>query len=202
MAHRKIDALSTTAILKSVGPFVLPSTSVGGLSSNLKFQCRHISRSVARRVDAVGWKKKRWLSERMPMEGHRKRPHIRLLRRRAGLSQRDLALLLGYRSHSQISRFENGSRLPAANELLQLEVIFGVVPSGVFPHLRQRAVEAVVARIAKLKRASQTGAQPSCRAVHLERILDSIRLQTSPGLNAQKPWPRATLVSETEPPEP
>src|ERR1022692_1721174 len=96
-----------------------------------------------------------------------KRPHIRLLRRRAGLTQRDLAALLGYRSHSQISRFENGSRLPAASELLQLEVIFGVVPSGVFPHLRDRAVEVVVARIARLKRSdqrnrtSQAATQPS-----------------------------------------
>ncbi len=152
-------------------------------------------------------KKKRWLSEHMTTEGHRQRTYIRLLRRRASLSQKDLAFLLGYRTHSQISRFENGSRVPAVNELLQLEVIFGVVPSGVFPHLRDRAAEVVVARIARLKqsdqrnRTGQTAAQPSCRTVHLERILESVRRQTSPGLNVQKPWPRATLVSETEPPE-
>jgi transcriptional regulator with XRE-family HTH domain len=142
----------------------------------------------------------------MKTEGHLKRPHIRLLRRRAGLRQRDLAHLLGYRSHSQISRFENGSRVPAANELLQLEVIFGVVPSGVFPHLRDRAAEAVVARITRLQRSgkrdsvSQTAAQPSSRTVHLERILESVRRQISPGLNAHTPWP-ATLVTEIEPEE-
>src|SRR5438034_10229342 len=108
-----------------------------------------------------------------------KRPHIRLLRRRAGLTQRDLAILLGYRSHSQISRFENGIRLPAARELLQLQVIFGVVPSAVFPHLRDRAAEAVVARIRKLQRAEQRGSEGATRSSvktgHLERILKSIR---------------------------
>jgi len=96
----------------------------------------------------------------MPNDGH-KRPHIRLLRRRAGLTQRELAVLLGYRTHSQISRFENGSRLPDASELLQLEVIFGVVPSGVFPHLRDRAAKAVLVRIRKLKRAGATPSRPS-----------------------------------------
>jgi len=140
----------------------------------------------------------------MKTEGHRKRPHIRLLRRRAGLSQKDLAHLLGYRSHSQISRFEHGTRLPAAHELLQLEVIFGVVPSGVFPHLRDRAAEVVAARITTLqaRRQSEPAStrQPSLKTVHLERILESVRRQISPGLNAHTPWP-ATLVTETEPTE-
>ena len=144
----------------------------------------------------------------MKTEGPQRRPHIRLLRRRAGLTQRDLAALLGYHSHSQISRFENGSRLPAASELLQLEVIFGVVPSAVFPHLRDRAAELVLARINRLRNSDQrnrirlrSARQSSCRAVHFERILESIRRQISPGLNVHKPWPKVTLVSDTEPQE-
>jgi transcriptional regulator with XRE-family HTH domain len=133
-----------------------------------------------------------------------KRPHIRLLRRRAGLTQGELAFLLGHRSHSQISRFEHGRRVPAADELLQLEVIFGVVPGGVFPHLRDEAANAVLARIEKLKRVSgiETAKarldRPSCRAFHLDRILESIRRQQAPGLSAHEPWPTATLASETE----
>ena len=139
----------------------------------------------------------------MRTEGH-KRPHIRLLRRRAGLTQRDLAALLGYRSHSQISRFENGSRLPAANELLQLQVIFGVVPSGVFPHLKDRAAQVVVARIGRLNRTDQrtqggaASVRPSCKTVHLERILDAVRRQISPGLNAHEPWPNAKVKNRSE----
>lgn len=144
----------------------------------------------------------------MKTEGYRKRPHIRLLRRRAGLSQKDVAFLLGYKGHSQVSRFENGTRVPAADELLMLEVVFGVVPSGVFPHLRDRAIRAVVARIGKLKqsyqrnRSDQSAAQPSYKAAHLERILRSIRHEISPGLSAHKPWPNATLVSDSETEEP
>src|SRR5216684_4271927 len=127
----------------------------------------------------------------------KRKPHIRLLRRRAGLTQKEVAYLLGYRGHSQISRYETGDRMPAANELLELEVIFGVVPSGVFPHLRERAAEAVVARITKLQQSDQrpsrqTVVQPSSRTVHLERVLESVRRQISPGLNAHQPWP-ATL---------
>lgn len=136
----------------------------------------------------------------MPTVRH-KRPHIRLLRRRAGLHQWELAHLLGYTSHSQISRLENGNRLPTAKELLQLEVIFGVVPSGMFPHLRERAAKAVLARVGTLKRRKTVQARPSCRSVHLERILKSIRRQTSPGLNAHAPWPKATLLDDTEPHE-
>lgn len=142
----------------------------------------------------------------MMTEGH-KRPHIRLLRRRAGLTQRDLAVLLGYRSHSQISRFENGSRLPAANELLQLQVIFGVVPSGVFPHLKDRAAQTVVARINRFKRADQRrkGASApvrlSCKTVHLERILEAVRRQISPGLSAHEPWSNSRVPIDSEPEE-
>src|SRR5437762_3490056 len=113
-------------------------------------------------------------------------PRIRLLRRRAGLSQLDLAALLGHRSHSQVSRYENGRRIPPATELLEMEVIFGVVSSGVFPHLRDVASEAVLARVERLippsgimKSATPSG-QPSRKDIHFRRILESIKTQTAP----------------------
>src|SRR5712691_1660459 len=139
-------------------------------------------------------------------EGHRQ-SRIRLLRRRAGLSQRDLAALLGYRSHSQISRYENGRRVPSVDELLQIQVVFGVVPSGVFPHLHERAAQTVVARINKLIQqdrnapARMRSGQPSRKAAHFRRVLDSIRDRISPGLSAHEPWPTATTLDETEPEE-
>lgn len=124
------------------------------------------------------------------------RPHIRMLRRRAGMTQRDLAALLGLSSHSQISRWENGTRVPASKELLELQVIFGVVPSGVFPDHHDRAVQAVVTRINRLKRTAATvtsfteASRPSCKAVHLDRILESVRRQHPPGMHAHDPWPK------------
>ncbi len=133
--------------------------------------------------------------------GHR-HPRIRLLRRRAGLSQFELAALLGHHSHSQVSRYENGRRIPTAAELLALEIIFGVVPGGVFPHLREQAAEAVVARIDKLiKRPDaplKSPARPSRKHSHCLRILESIRQQSSPGLTAHDPWPTASSSDTDE----
>lgn len=142
----------------------------------------------------------------MKTNGHRL-PRLRLLRRRAGPSQRDVAALLGHRSHSQISRYENGRRVPPADELLQLQVIFGVVPSGQFPQLQDKAAQTVVARIDKVLKGerqnlSQRAGQPSRRATHLQRVLDSIRRQLVPGLDAHEPWPTASTLEELEPSEP
>ena len=131
-----------------------------------------------------------------------RRPHIRLLRRKAGLSQLDLAALLGYRSHSQISRYENGRRVPTTDEMLQLQLVFGVVPSGQFPHLHERAIRVVVMRIDKLlkgERARSAGSgQLSRKAAHFQRVLDSIRRQLAPGLSAHEPWPKAATSDEPE----
>ena len=141
----------------------------------------------------------------MKTERHRI-PRVRLLRRRAGLSQRELAALLGYRSHSQVSRYENGRRTPTADEMLQLQIVFGVVPSGVFPHLHERAAHAVVARIDKLLRQeratrSVVAGEPSRKVVHLQRVLDSLRRQLAPGLDAHEPWPTASTLEDIEPTE-
>lgn len=136
------------------------------------------------------------------MKSQRNRiPRVRILRRRAGLSQRDLGTLLGFRGHSQVSRYENGRRTPTADELLQLQVIFGVVPSGQFPHLHDRAAQVVVARIDRIlkrERGRPVTGQPSRKAVHFQRVLDSIRRQLAPGLTAQEPWPIATAPEDLE----
>ena len=141
----------------------------------------------------------------MTKEGHRQ-SRIRLLRRRAGLSQLDLAALLGHRGHSQVSRYENGRRVPSVDELIQLQVIFGVVPSGILPHLHDRAAQLVVARIERLQRrhAARPGARssrPSAKGDHFARVLESLRRQLAPGLTAHEPWPEATTASDIEPEE-
>jgi transcriptional regulator with XRE-family HTH domain len=56
----------------------------------------------------------------------RKLPHyIRIERRRAGLSQTDIAALLGVRTASKISRYEQGRRLPPLRTALAYEAIYG-----------------------------------------------------------------------------
>lgn len=52
--------------------------------------------------------------------------YIKSERKRLGLSQKELARLLGKRSHTYVSRFENGRRTPALSTAFALEVALGV----------------------------------------------------------------------------
>ncbi len=75
--------------------------------------------------------------------------------------------------------------------MLELQLIFGVVPSGQFPHLHERAAKIMVARIDKLLKREQVSrlagsGQLSRKAAHLQRVLDSIRRQLAPGLSAHE----------------
>ncbi len=51
---------------------------------------------------------------------------LRKLRKRRGLSQADLALLLGYTDRSQIAFLELGQRNPTVEVVLKLSDLFGV----------------------------------------------------------------------------
>jgi transcriptional regulator with XRE-family HTH domain len=55
-----------------------------------------------------------------------KQPHyLRSCRRRASLSQRDVAVLLGVRAISKISRYERNVMLPPIKTALAYQIIFG-----------------------------------------------------------------------------
>ena len=120
---------------------------------------------------------------------------VRLLRRRAGLTQRDLAFLLGYRSESYISRLENGSRTARLTELLMLETIFGVRISGVYPALRGRARRLVAAKVRDLRKRDaerhdrEGSGGLSSKSTHLRGILASIRRRLPPRSSVHEPWP-------------
>lgn len=47
-------------------------------------------------------------------------------RHKAGLEQKQVALLLGHRSTDQISRYERGTRTPTLKTALKLEIIYGI----------------------------------------------------------------------------
>ena len=52
--------------------------------------------------------------------------YLRTYRRKAGLSQEDVAYLLGAREGGKISRYERGSRVPNFRTVLALEAVFRV----------------------------------------------------------------------------
>jgi len=60
------------------------------------------------------------------MEIQRLRNYIKSHRKRAGLSQPDVAFLLGNSDETQVSRYENDRRLPPLEVALALQEIFKV----------------------------------------------------------------------------
>jgi transcriptional regulator with XRE-family HTH domain len=80
----------------------------------------------------------------------RKLPHyLRNERKRAGLSQRDIAALLGDRTVSKVSRYERRRRLPPLRMALAYEAILGKPVSELFGGTYE-PIRAEAARRAKL----------------------------------------------------
>ena len=58
--------------------------------------------------------------------------YVRRLRKRAGLSQNELAYLLGARGEAKVSRYERFARRPSLNTAFGCEAVFGVAASEIF----------------------------------------------------------------------
>ena len=71
-------------------------------------------------------------------------------RRRRNLGQKHIAYLLGRKNVDQVSRYENGSRLPTLQTALKLEIILGVsvrsLFSGIHAEFRSEIRERASAR--------------------------------------------------------
>src|ERR1022692_691601 len=69
------------------------------------------------------------------MNNHKPLTRLRTYRRSWGLTQRELAGLLGGRSPTHIARIEAGKRTPSIEIALACQIIFGVPPEIMFPRL-------------------------------------------------------------------
>ena len=99
-----------------------------------------------------------------------KLPHyLRSERRRAGLSQKDVAALLGLHSVSQISRYEQFRRSPPLKVVLTYEVIFGKPVSRIFEGTFVEVQKTVVQRAQRLFEAGSINGRH--REESLKRIL-------------------------------
>jgi transcriptional regulator with XRE-family HTH domain len=61
--------------------------------------------------------------------------YLRTHRRVWGLTVKDLASLIGLQSASHMSRIEHSKRAPRIEVALACQVIFGIPPSAMFPHV-------------------------------------------------------------------
>jgi len=61
--------------------------------------------------------------------------YLRTHRRVWGLTVKELAALIGLKSASNMSRIEHSKRAPRVEVALACQVIFGIPPSAMFPHV-------------------------------------------------------------------
>lgn len=76
--------------------------------------------------------------------------YLRSYRRRWGLTQDELAILLGYKTGAVISRLERHGRQPSLEAAHALEIIFGTAPIELFPGLHAKVKKDVIARVRDL----------------------------------------------------
>jgi len=81
---------------------------------------------------------------------HKLRNYLRMYRKRTGLTQRDVSILLGCRFGSAIVRYEHFSREPTLPTALSLAVILRARAHELFAGLHEQAKQDVAERARKL----------------------------------------------------
>jgi transcriptional regulator with XRE-family HTH domain len=104
---------------------------------------------------------------------------VRVLRRRLGLTQRELAYVMGYKSDSQVSHIENGSRTPQLAEVLMIELVFGIPAVTIFPQIRVAVGPKVSHRVRQImtnvEESDSVHPRMSYKSAQLKRVLASLR---------------------------
>ena len=100
------------------------------------------------------------------MATHKLENYLRTYRKRSGLTQRDVAFLVGCRNGAQVSRYEKRRRLPPLRTALAFEAAFGVPVSELFAGLREVAGRAVGERVRALKLRLETS-PAKCREARI-----------------------------------
>jgi transcriptional regulator with XRE-family HTH domain len=77
--------------------------------------------------------------------------HLRFHRKRSGLSQSELARLIGYPNGTAVSRHERLSAVPPLDAVLRYQVVFRVEISVLFPWANAEATEIVEASLKELE---------------------------------------------------
>lgn len=88
----------------------------------------------------------------MPKQTKQIPNRIYVHRRKASLSQRELAMLIGYRDEGSVARHERFNSLPPLLIALAYEVIFQIPASELFFGLRDTVEHVVEERISDLKK--------------------------------------------------
>lgn len=82
---------------------------------------------------------------------------LRAYRRRAGLTQHDLGVILGYSDAGEVSRHERAKTIPPLITALAYEAVFRVPVSALFPDVRADIGQTIEANLAAFEK--QLGAK-------------------------------------------
>ncbi len=85
------------------------------------------------------------------MSAQRLANYLRSYRRKSGLSQREVALLLGWKHGEQLSRYEKRHRLPTLRVALACEAVFDIPVAKLFAGARDAIVRETKARVETLR---------------------------------------------------
>ena len=77
--------------------------------------------------------------------------YLKMHRKKAGLSQRELALLLGYRDQGQVSRHERSRTAPPLGAALGYEAVFKISVSELFPGLYAAVSKEIETKLAEME---------------------------------------------------
>lgn len=77
--------------------------------------------------------------------------HLRIHRKNNGLTQLELAKLIGHRKSGHVSRHERGISLPSLPVALSYAAVFGVSVVKLFPAIHETAMKHTAARLAELE---------------------------------------------------
>lgn len=105
--------------------------------------------------------------------------YLKLLRRRHGLTQKELAYLCGMDGGTQISRYEHCVRDPSLAAFIALTIVFETAPKELFPGLHQEIHRMVVERGEELY-AQLQGDPKVITSVKLDLLERLISLPKSP----------------------
>jgi transcriptional regulator with XRE-family HTH domain len=104
---------------------------------------------------------------------HKLENYLRTYRKRSGLSQDEVAFLLGCRSGTKVSRYERSSRKPSLETLFAYVVVFGASGRELFAGAYQK-VEKQISNRAQLLTRKVSRATPNSMATRKLQILKAI----------------------------
>ena len=84
------------------------------------------------------------------MASQRLENYLRTFRRKSGLTQREVAFLLGWKNGAQLSRYEKRHTLPPLRTALAYQAIFKVPLAELFAGVRNSVEQDVVTRVDEL----------------------------------------------------